>query len=148
MRLSRFSDYALRACLYLGAHEGRVAPISEIVRAHDLSQSNLMKVVNMLVEGGILRSVRGRSGGVTLARPASQIRMGEIVRLMEGDAAMVDCSTCLLRGNCGLVRALKEAKNAFYASLDRHDLAEALRAHPSTLALLLGAGPGGDAGHA
>lgn len=143
MRLSRFSDYALRACLYLGAHEGRVVPISEIVRAHGLSQNNLMKVVTMLVEGGILRSVRGRNGGVALARPAAEIRVGEIVRLMEGDAAMVDCSTCLLRGQCGLVRALKEAKDAFYAALDRHDLAEALRARPGTLALLLGAGPDG-----
>ncbi|MEC9433381.1 MAG: Rrf2 family transcriptional regulator [Pseudomonadota bacterium] len=141
MRLSRFSDYALRACLYLGAHEGRLAPISEIARAHDLSQSNLMKVVNLLVEGGILRSVRGRNGGVALARPATGIRIGEIVRLMEGDGRMVDCSACLLRGNCGLVGALRQAKLAFYASLDAASLADALRAHPRTLDLLLGAGP-------
>ena len=143
MRLSRFSDYALRAALYLAAHEGRLAPIAEIARAHDLSQSNLMKVVNMLVDGGVLRSVRGRNGGVALARPGAEIRVGEIVRLMENDGPLVDCTACLLRGSCGLVRALREAENAFYASLDRFTLAEVLRARPGTLDLLLGAGPPG-----
>ncbi|WP_417719625.1 RrF2 family transcriptional regulator [Salipiger sp.] len=138
MRLSKFTDYAVRVCLYLGAHQGRTVPISEIAEAHGLSQSNLMKVVNQLVDGGFLRSVRGRSGGIALARPPAEIRMGEVTRHMEGDTAMVDCSTCILKGSCGIVRALKEAKAAFYQSLDRLSLADSVLAHPRTLPILLG----------
>ncbi|MAU47655.1 MAG: DNA-binding transcriptional regulator [Yangia sp.] len=138
MHLSKFTDYALRVCLYLGAHQDRVVPISEITRAHGLSQSNLMKVVQQLVEGGFLKSTRGRSGGVTLARPAAEIRVGEVARFMEGDSGLVDCSTCILIGACGLVRGLNEAKSAFYQSLDRSSLADAVLAHPRTLSVLQG----------
>lgn len=139
MHLSKFTDYAVRVCLYLGAHQDRVVPISEITRAHGLSQSNLMKVVNQLVDGGFLKSTRGRSGGVALARSAAEIRVGEIARHMEGDTRMVDCSTCILLGSCGLVRALREAKDAFYQSLDRFSLADSILANPRTLGILLGA---------
>lgn len=138
MHLSKFTDYALRVCLYLGAHQDRIVPISEITRAHGLSQSNLMKVVQQLVEGGFLKSTRGRSGGVTLARPAAEIRVGEVARFMEGDSGLVDCSTCILIGACGLVRGLNEAKNAFYQYLDRSSLADAVLAHPRTLSVLQG----------
>ncbi|MCB1490878.1 MAG: Rrf2 family transcriptional regulator [Rhodobiaceae bacterium] len=146
MHLSKFTDYALRVCLYLGAHQDRRVPISEIARAHDLSQSNLMKVVNQLVDGGYLKSTRGRAGGVELSRPAAEIRVGDIARYMEGDSKLVDCSTCILRGACGLVRALAEAKNAFYQSLDRFSLADAVLAHPRTLSLLLNAASTSGAG--
>ncbi|MCR8549321.1 Rrf2 family transcriptional regulator [Salipiger sp. P9] len=136
MHLSKFTDYALRVCLYLGAHQDRLVPISEIARAHRLSQSNLMKVVHQLVDGGFLKSTRGRSGGIALARPAAEIRVGEVTRYMEGDAQMVDCSTCILRGACGLVGGLKEAKDAFYQNLDRFSLADSVLAHPRTLNIL------------
>lgn len=139
MHLSKFTDYALRVCLYLGAHQDRLVPISEITQAHGLSQSNLMKVVSQLVDGGFLNSTRGRSGGVRLSRPASEIHIGEIVRHMEGDGKIVDCSTCLLQGACGLVRTLREAKEAFYQSLDRVSLADSVLSNPKTLPLLQGA---------
>lgn len=142
MHFSKFTDYALRVCLYLGAQQDRLVPISEITRAHGLSQSNLMKVVNQLVDGGFLKSTRGRSGGVALARPAAEIRIGQLARYMEGDDALVDCSSCILLGSCGLVRGLREAKDAFYHSLDRFSLADAVLAHPRTLSILLGAAEG------
>lgn len=136
MNLSKFTDYALRACLYLGAHQGRIVPISEIAQAYGLSQSNLMKVVNQLVDGGFLNSRRGRSGGVELAQSAAKLKIGDIARFMEGDGAMVDCTTCLLRGNCGLVSGLVAAKNAFYQSLNETSVADAVLAQPGTLPLL------------
>lgn len=138
MHLSKFTDYAIRVCLYLGVQQGRTVKISEIAQAYSLSQSNLMKVVNQLVDGGYLRSLRGRSGGVTLAFAPEEIRIGEVARFMEGDTAVVDCSSCLLRGSCGLTRALREAQNAFYTHLDQWTVADALTAHPRTLGLLLG----------
>ncbi|MGR3367721.1 MAG: RrF2 family transcriptional regulator [Sagittula sp.] len=137
MHFSKFTDYALRVCLYLGVHDGRVVPISEIARAHNLSQNNLMKVVNMLVEGSYLKSTRGRSGGVQLARPADEIRVGDVARYMEGDANMVDCSTCILLGSCGLVGALAEAKILFYQTLNRNSIADAIAGHPRTRAILM-----------
>lgn len=141
MHLSKFTDYALRVCLYLGAHQQRLVPISEIARAHDLSQSNLMKVVNQLVDGGFLKSTRGRSGGVQLANPAANIRVGDVVRHMEGDGGMVDCSTCILRGACGLVGVLRQAKSEFYQYLNGYSLADAVLAHPKTLGILQGTLP-------
>jgi Rrf2 family transcriptional regulator, nitric oxide-sensitive transcriptional repressor len=139
MHLSKFTDYAMRVCLYLAAHPDRRVPISEITRAHRLSQSNLMKVVNQLVDGGFLKSTRGRAGGVELAVPATEIRMGAVARFMEGDGNMVDCTSCILLGNCGLVRGLHEAKMAFYQTLDRFSLAESVAAHPRTMPILRGA---------
>jgi Rrf2 family nitric oxide-sensitive transcriptional repressor len=141
MRLSRFSDYALRACLYLSAHGDRLVPIAEIARSHDLSQSNLMKVVNLLVDGGVLSSTRGRHGGVTLAKAPQDIYLGDVVRLMEGNGRLVDCSECLLDRSCGLVKVLHQATEVFYAALNTYDLSSALTAHPRTLELLLAAAP-------
>lgn len=139
MHFSKFTDYALRVCLYLGAHDGRVVPISEIARAHSLSQNNLMKVVNMLVEGNFLKSTRGRAGGVQLARSPDRILVGDVARFMEGDAQMVDCSSCILRGSCGLTGALAEAKVLFYQTLNRNSIADAIASHPRTLPILMNA---------
>lgn len=136
MRLARFTDYAIRMCLYLGAHQERLVSIAEAAEAHGLSHGNFMKVAQQLVEGGFVESVRGRSGGIRLARPASEIRIGELARFMEGDAPMADCASCTLRSACGLIGALEAAKDAFYASLDRLSLADAILARPGTLALL------------
>lgn len=139
MRLSKFTDYAVRVCLYLSAHRDRTVPIAEIAQAHNVSHSNLMKVVNQLVDGGFLSSTRGRTGGVQLARDPAEVRAGEVVRHMEGEGAMVDCASCILLGSCGLVKVLRDAKSAFYAHLDQVTLADAVAAHPRTLDILLNA---------
>ncbi|WP_172331397.1 Rrf2 family transcriptional regulator [Mangrovicoccus sp. HB161399] len=136
MRLSKFTDYAVRICLYLAAHQDRIVPIAEMARAHDLSKNNLMKVAQQLIEGGFLESLRGRAGGVRLARPASGIRLGQVVRHMEGDCTIVDCGGCLLTGSCGLLEPFAEAQLSFYRSLDRLSLADALLMHPRTLGVL------------
>ncbi|MCA8884809.1 MAG: Rrf2 family transcriptional regulator [Rhodobacteraceae bacterium] len=148
MKLSKFSDYAVRVCLYLGAHQGRAVPISEIARAHDVSHGNLMKVVQILVESGFLKSIRGRSGGVRLARSAADIRLGQIVRQMEGDDRLVDCSSCILQNNCGVVAALFQAKVAFYQALDKHSLADAILASGKTLPILQAAAESAPAANA
>ena len=137
MHLSKFTDYAIRSCLYLAVRPTVLTPIGEIARAHQIPMSSVMKVVNQLVEGGILSSTRGRSGGVELARPAAEISLGQIVRLMEKDEPMVDCATCRIGGACGVVHGLAVARAAFYASLDGVSLEQGLRAHPRTAPILL-----------
>lgn len=145
MRLSKFSDYALRVALYLAAHPERLVPIGEIARAHGLSQSNLMKVVYILVDGDILQSVRGRHGGVRLARAPEHISVGEIIGRLEHHDEIVDCRGCILERSCTISCMLSEARAAFYASLSRHSLADVMAADPQIREILIGAGKRGRA---
>ena len=128
MRLTRYTDYAMRVLLYVGAREdGRLTPISEISRAYDISQNHLMKVVNDLVNAGYLESVRGRFGGVRLARPAAGINVGAVVRHTEEGFDLVDCGGCIVAPACGLTDALAEALAAFMQVLDGYSLDDLLK---------------------
>ena len=137
MKLTRYSDYALRVCLYLALHNDRLVSISEVVQAYDLPQGNIMKLTTDLVGSGLVESVRGRTGGIRLARPASEITVGQIVRRTEKDQPLVDCSTCILAPECGLICILNDAKQAFFQSLDAHTLAEVVKRSPTALSKLL-----------
>ena len=124
MRLTRYTDYAFRVLFYLGVNSDRAVPISEMARSYDISQNHLMKVVHELVKSGYLESVRGRSGGVLLARPAVQITLGDVIRQTEPDMQLVDCTTCRIAPVCTLPKPLAEARRAFIDVLDRYTLAD------------------------
>jgi Rrf2 family nitric oxide-sensitive transcriptional repressor len=126
MRLTRYTDYALRVLLYLGAREGQVCAISEIAAAYGISQNHLMKVVHDLGKAGYVKSVRGRFGGILLARPAAEIGVGQVVRQTEEGFELVDCASCIIAPACGLTGALGEALAAFMAVLDGYTLADLL----------------------
>lgn len=136
MRLTRYTDYALRVLLYAGARQGEVCPVSEIARAYGISQNHLVKVVHGLGKAGYVTSVRGRSGGIRLARPAAEIRLGEVVRQTEDGFALVDCAVCVIAPACGLRGALGQAMAAFMAVLDGYSLADLLRNKADIAALL------------
>ncbi|MDV7141237.1 Rrf2 family transcriptional regulator [Tropicimonas sp. TH_r6] len=131
MKLTRYSDYALRICLYLSSQTERLVPISEIVEAHEIPRSNVMKLAMDLVSAGFLESVRGRSGGLRLARAPAEILLGDILRRTEGEQPLVDCSECVLAPSCGLICILDSARRAFYDSLDAHSLGDVLARNPS-----------------
>ena len=124
MRLTRYTDYAMRVLLYLSARPDRLCSISEMSRAYGISQNHLMKVVHDLRKAGYVASARGRSGGVRLARAPEQIRLGEVVRLAEEDFDLVDCGSCVIAPGCGMSSVLKEATDAFLAVLDRYTFAD------------------------
>lgn len=124
MRLTRYTDYAMRALLYVGARTDRLCQIGEIAHAYGISQNHLMKVVNDLVNAGYLEGVRGRQGGIRLARPASQINVGTVIRHTEGGFDLVDCGNCVIAPACGLTGALQKALAAFLAVLDGYSLAD------------------------
>jgi Rrf2 family nitric oxide-sensitive transcriptional repressor len=126
MRLTRYTDYAIRVLLYLGAEPGRLSSIAEIARAYDISQNHLMKVVNDLVRAGYVASVRGRSGGVRLARPAAEINVGAVIRQTEEEFDLVECGSCRISPACGLTGALGQALLAFMAVLDGYTLEDLL----------------------
>ena len=137
MRLTRYSDYAIRVLLYLGSQpDDRLCSIGDIARSYGISQNHLMKVVNDLVRAGYLESVRGRSGGIRLARAAAQINVGGVIGHTEGGFDLVDCGSCVIAPACGLTGALHEALAAFMAVLDGYTL-EGLLARKMDLRALL-----------
>jgi Rrf2 family nitric oxide-sensitive transcriptional repressor len=126
MRLTRYTDYAMRVLLYLGARPDRLCSIAEIARAYGVSQNHLMKVVNDLVREGYVASVRGRFGGVRLGRAPAQINVGAVVRHTEEGFDLADCTECLIAPACGLTGALHQALAAFLAVLDGYTLEDLL----------------------
>jgi Rrf2 family nitric oxide-sensitive transcriptional repressor len=129
MRLTRYTDYALRTLIYLGLHEPRQSSIAEIARAYGISENHLTKVVHQLGRLGLIRTTRGRGGGLRLGRPAAEIVVGAVVRQTEDDLALVECfasGACAITASCRLKRALGEALAAFLGVLDGYTLADLL----------------------
>jgi Rrf2 family nitric oxide-sensitive transcriptional repressor len=127
MRLTRYTDYALRTLIYVGLHEPRQSSIAEIARAYGISESHLTKVVHQLGRLGLIRTIRGRGGGLRLARAPGEIVVGAVVRQTEDDLALVECfsgGACAITAPCRLQRILGEALSAFLAVLDRYTLAD------------------------
>ena len=127
MHLTRYTDYSMRMLLCLGAQPDRVSSIAEIARAYSISQNHLMKVAHDLGKAGYVEALRGRSGGLRLARPADKINVGEVVRQTEQGFELADCGSCVIAPACGLSGVLDEALAAFMAVLDRYTLADLLR---------------------
>ncbi|HSU43079.1 MAG TPA: Rrf2 family transcriptional regulator [Casimicrobiaceae bacterium] len=141
MRLTHFTDYSLRVLMYVAAHgEGR-STIGDVARAFDISANHLTKVVHFLGKRGFLANVRGRGGGLALARPASAINVATVVREAEGAIVPAECfdaagGGCALASVCRLRSVLNDAVQAFYAVLAQYTL-EDLVGERSALAKLL-----------
>ncbi|MEP9378777.1 Rrf2 family transcriptional regulator [Aquabacter sp. CN5-332] len=136
MRLTRYTDYALRVMIHLGVNEGRLVSIAEIARAYDISQNNLMKVVQDLGQAGFVETIRGRAGGIRLARPATEINVGRLVRHTEAGFMVADCAHCPIAPACGLTGVFAEAIQAFLGVLDRYAVADLLDQRSQLAALL------------
>ncbi|MGO4716817.1 RrF2 family transcriptional regulator [Bradyrhizobium sp. 2TAF24] len=128
MRLTQFSDYALRVLLYAVARGEELITIEETAKLYGISRAHLMKVVSQLTRSGFLKAVRGRSGGLALAQRPERIRLGDVVRATEPDFAIVECmggdNHCRITPACKLRGALNEALAAFVAVLDGYTLAD------------------------
>lgn len=140
MRLSSYSDYALRILIYLAVQPDKLPTIAEIADRYGISKNHLMKVAHHLGVGGYIETVRGRGGGLRLGKQPEQIRLGEVVRFTEQDLAIVECmgtaNECLLAPSCALKGVLGEALQAFLAVLDDYTLADIVRQRLSLTALL------------
>ena len=127
MQLTRHTDLALRLLIRLAdIGEGR-ATIAEVAKDQAVPRSHLMKIANDLAHAGFIDAARGRSGGIRLARPADQIRIGDVVAAMEPHCEMVRCSECRLVRRCVLPRHLDRALEAFHAVLNEQTLADITR---------------------
>lgn len=130
MRLTTFSDYALRVLMYAASAGDRLITIEETASVYGISRAHLMKVVNALTRAGYLKGVRGRSGGFMLAAAPGTINLGAVLRATEPDFALVACfatgNQCVITGSCRVPNVLNEALNAFIATLDRYTLADVM----------------------
>ncbi len=131
MRLSVQTDYALRTLIFLALNDGHHS-IADIAGAYKISRNHLMKVAQRLVSEGFVESVKGRNGGLRLARPATQINVGAIFRRMESTGTFVECfdpmiNRCVISPTCGLQHALVGAVEAFARHLDQFTIAHIIR---------------------
>jgi len=128
MRLTNFSDFSMRLLMYAAVNEDRLITIEETSEVYDISRAHLMKIANTLTRAGYLKAVRGRSGGLKLAKPPKKIRLGDVLRATESDFDLVECFTkdsqCVITRACRWRGLLHEALDAFAATLDRYTLAD------------------------
>ncbi len=137
MRLTRHTDYALRLLMLMAVEPDARHTIEEAARRYGISRNHLMKVAQRLSQGGFIMSLRGRGGGLELARAAADINLGAVVRCCEDSFALVECfdtagNTCVIAPACGLRGPLEEALGAFLSTLDRYTLSD-LVSQPGTL---------------
>ena len=133
MRLLTSTDYALRILMLLaeGAPEDATTVQTLAQRLGGLSRDHLHKIVQELAALGVVRTVRGAGGGVRLAKPASEVRIGALVRALEDGQALAECfradhGCCTLEPGCRLRPMLRKASESFHATLDAYTLADCL----------------------
>ncbi|MDQ4420635.1 Rrf2 family transcriptional regulator [Sphingobium sp. DEHP117] len=124
MQLTRHTDFALRVLLYLAKNADQHCAISAIAAHYGISHNHLMKVVHQLGKKGFVTAVRGRYGGIKLAREPGDINIGEVVLAMESDLSIAACGTCRIGGDCGLQGLFGQALSAFLDVLRRYSLAD------------------------
>lgn len=140
MHLTHYTDYALRTLIYLAA-SGKPSTISQVAMKFNVSRNHLVKVVHSLGRTGFIKTERGKTGGIRLAMPPEQIRIGDVVRRMEANFHLVEClspihDNCPITPVCDLKQIFSEALNNFMAVLDRYTLADMVADKQPMLALL------------
>lgn len=141
MRLTRQTNYAMRILMYCAANDGQLSRIPEIAASYSVSELFLFKILQPLVENGLVETVRGRNGGVRLAKKADKISLFDVVRVTEESFAMAECfendaAECPLVDSCALNSALREALNAFFEVLMKYTIADLVAARPNMRNLL------------
>jgi len=131
MKLNLQTDFALRILMTLGGEPDRLHTVEEIADRFNLSKNHLMKTAQALSANGFVETVRGRSGGLRLAIPVSDISVGAVVRAIEPDMRMAECfqkgvsgQNCALLPSCKLKPILGEALTSFLSVLDERKLSE------------------------
>jgi Rrf2 family nitric oxide-sensitive transcriptional repressor len=141
MNLTSHADYTMRLLIHLAIQRSGTATIQEIATNYGISRNHLMKVANQAVQAGYVTAVRGRAGGLSLAKEPQEIKIGQVLRSVE-DWTMVECfdpseNSCRITQGCGLRPILKEALDAYFSVLDGYSLADVIR-RKALLVQLLG----------
>jgi Rrf2 family nitric oxide-sensitive transcriptional repressor len=147
LRLTQYSNFALRTLQFAAVRAPSIVTVDDVARAHRISKAHLVKVAAELARRGYVESIRGRNGGMRLARPAESITVGEIIRWTEAPLELVECfnpetNTCPLLGACHLSRGLHRALRAFLSVLDDLTIADIAYNREALLARLDSSAPG------
>ncbi|WP_254472655.1 iron-responsive transcriptional regulator RirA [Bartonella sp. B1098] len=132
MRLTRQTNYALRMLMYCADNQGSLCRVQEIAKTYAVSELFLFKILQPLVQAGFIQTVRGRNGGVKLAKPAAEISVADVLKVTEDNFSLAECfdtvePNCPLIDFCGLNIALQKALNAFFEVLSVVSLADLKR---------------------
>lgn len=141
MRLTVYADFSLRLLMYLAVQDDGLSTIPKVAKSYGISQNHLVKVAHRLGLEGYIITTRGMKGGLRLARAPAEINVGEVVRRMEPDMALVPCmhpvnSPCPIAPACSLRSVMEEARAAFLKVLDGYTLADLASARAGLQSLL------------
>lgn len=142
MRLSKQTNYAVRTLIYCALNHPELSRVPQVAKAFGISDMFLFKIIIPITRNGFLETVRGRRGGMRLARPADQIRLVDVLAITEDGFALSECmaedrETCPFRDRCAYTHALERALAAFMDVLGEYTIAD-LAHSPATLKAALG----------
>jgi len=139
VQLTRFTDYGLRALIYLASlPEGKMTSITEVTNVYGVSRNHMVKIINQLSRAGLINAVRGKNGGIRLGRDPATIRISDVLRELE-PLTLVNCDRdmCHITSACRLKQALHQAVQSFLQELDSYTLADMVKENPPLYQLLL-----------
>ncbi|ORM66786.1 nitric oxide-sensing transcriptional repressor NsrR [Pantoea rwandensis] len=141
MQLTSFTDYGLRALIYMATlPEGKQTNITEVTDTYGVSRNHMVKIINQLSRAGFVAATRGKNGGIRLGMDPEKIVIGQVVRKME-PLQLVNCEECAITPACRLRNALNSAVQLFLKELDNYTLADLVRDNDSLYQILLSEPP-------
>lgn len=141
MQLTSFTDYGLRALIYMATlPEGTQTNITEVTDTYGVSRNHMVKIINQLSRAGFVAATRGKNGGIRLGMDPEKIIIGDVVRKME-PLQLVNCSECSITPACRLRKALNDAVQLFLKELDNYTLADLVKGNDPLYQILLSEPP-------
>lgn len=138
MRLTTFTDFGLRTLMYLTSiPTEQLSSVPEVAKVYNASQNHFVKVIGQLTKLGYVQSIRGKNGGIRLAKKAEDINIGQVIRELENHLDAVNCTkpACQLSNCCELKHALALAMEAFLATMDQYALSDLVHNKPQLIPL-------------
>lgn len=127
MKLTQFTDYALRTLMYLATQPEKRFTVKDISESFNISYHHMVKVAHALSKQGYVKTTKGKGGGISLSKPANEINLGGVVSALEPDFDIAECfsdnNQCHITSICDLKHILFDARNAFIRELEKHSLA-------------------------
>lgn len=132
MQLTQFTDYSFRTLIYVALQDGKSCTIAEIAESYSISKNHLMKVIHRLSQLDILKTTRGKGGGLQLNAEPEELNIGELVKKLEPNLFIVECfdkanGKCVISPVCQLKNILHEATNNFIQTLEQYTLKDLIK---------------------
>lgn len=143
MQLTQFTDFSLRALIYIALRK-ESCTIQDITNAYLISNNHMVKIIHNLAKLGLVKTSRGKGGGIVMAVPPETLNLGQLVVQLEPHFDLVPCfnkekANCCIAPVCKLKNILHEARTAFMNVLERYTVADVLH-NPKELSALLSIG--------